>query len=154
MNRFLSGFPGSGFLGTGFLGSRFLLTGLLVSASALSMAGPTMAAGYHLPGNVDVFTSGTRQYMQATMNVRHNGSAAGSPYVLVNGYADSSITIAGRDSSGEYFACYVTPGTPLYAAALDVKNNLSNGSRIYVYKQTNSTACENFSLGQYSYFQD
>lgn len=120
-------------------------------AGVLSSA--AMAAGYYVPGSVSIFESGTRQYMQATMNVRYNTSLAGSPYVLVNGYANSSITIAGRDSENKYFSCYVLPTSPLYAAALDVKNNADDGSRIYVYKQTSSGECENFSLGHYSYFQ-
>jgi len=123
----------------------------LLMASVLG-AGTAWSAGYHLSGNVDVFTSGDRQYMQATMNVRYNTTAAGSPYALVNGYANSSITIAGRDSDGTYFSCYVSPASNLYSAALDVKNNLQDGSRLYVYKQTTSSDCENFSLGQYSYF--
>ena len=125
--------------------------GLVVVAGMLS--GAALAAGYHLTGSVSIFESGSRQYMQATMNVRFNTTTAGSPYVLVNGYANSSITIAGRDSENEYFSCYVLPTSPLYAAALDVKNNADDGSRIYVYKQTSSGECENFSLGHYSYFQ-
>ncbi|MFZ5842022.1 MAG: hypothetical protein ACOY3E_03900 [Pseudomonadota bacterium] len=125
--------------------------GFIAIAGVLSSA--AMAAGYYLPGSVSVFESGTRQYMQATMNVRYNTSIAGSPYVLVNGYANSSITIAGRDSENEYFSCYVLPTSPLYAAASAMQSGAGDGSRIYVYKQTSSGECENFSLGHYSYFQ-
>lgn len=123
-----------------------------VALLAAALSNSVLAGGYYLTGNVDVFESGTRQYMQATMNVRHNGSAAGSPYVLVNGYANGSVTIAGRDSENQYFSCYVSPGSALYQAAIDVKNNADDGSRIYVYKQIASGECENFSLGHYSYF--
>lgn len=130
------------------------LSRILVASSLLSLTGAAFAAGYHVNGNVDVFESGTRQYMQATMSVRYNTSAAGSPYALVNGYANSSITIAGRDGENQYFSCYVLPTSPLYQAAIDVKNNADNGARIYVYKQIASGECENFSLGHYSYFQD
>jgi len=125
--------------------------GLVAVAGMLS--GAALAAGYHLTGSVSIFESSSRQYMQATMNVCYNTTIAGSPYVLVNGYANSSITIAGRDSENEYFSCYVLPTSPLYATAVAMQTGASDGSRLYVYKQTSSGECENFSLGQYSYFQ-
>lgn len=112
------------------------------------------AAGLSYDGIVQVYESGTRQYMQANMNVRHNTSIAGSPYVLINGYAGSSVTFAGRDSENEYFSCYVSTSSPLYTEAVDAKNNFNNGARLYIYKQQSSSDCEGFSLGNYSYYLD
>lgn len=112
------------------------------------------AAGLSYDGNVQVYESGTRQYMQANMSVRHNTTIAGNPYVLINGYAGSSVTFAGRDSANEYFSCYVTSSSPLYAEAIDAKNNFNNGARLYIYKQQDSSNCEGFSLGNYSYYLD
>jgi len=112
------------------------------------------AAGLSYDGNVYVYVSGTRQYMQANMSVRHNTAASGSPYVLANGYAGGSITFAGRDSEGDYFSCYVPTSSSLYADAVDAKNNLNNGSRLYIYKRESNGECEGFSLGNYSYYLD
>jgi hypothetical protein len=123
-------------------------------AILLLSAGSASAAGLSYSGSVQVFESGTRQYMQANMSVRHNTTAAGSPYVLINGYANSSISFAGRDGDNTYFSCYVPTTSPLHAAAVDAKNNFNNGSRLYIYKQTSSSECENFSLGNYSYYLD
>jgi hypothetical protein len=123
-------------------------------AIILLSTGMASAAGLSYSGNVQVFESGTRQYMQANMSVRHNTTAAGSPYVLINGYANSSVTFAGRDGNNTYFSCYVPTTSPLYTAAVDAKNNFNNGARLYIYKQLNSSECESFSLGNYSYFLD
>lgn len=123
-------------------------------AALLLTAFEASAAGYSVRGNVYVTQSGTRQYMHANMSVRHNTTASGSPYALINGYASSSVTFAGRDGDGEYFSCYVPPSSPIYAEAVDAKNNFNNGSRLYIYKQQNSSECENFSLGNYSYYLD
>ena len=114
---------------------------------------PAFADVYQVPGNVQVWTSGTRQYMQATMNVRFNTALAGAPYMLANGSVNSSVTFAGRDSNYVYFSCSVSTSSPFYAAAVDAKNNLTNGGRLYIYKQVGSSDCESFSLGNYSYYQ-
>ena len=116
--------------------------------------GLAFAAGFSLDGRVEVFESGTRQYMQANMSVRHNTTIGGSPYVLANGYANSSVTFAGRDADNEYFSCYVPVSSTLHTAAVEVKNNMTNGGRLYIYKQKTSSVCENFSLGNYSHYLD
>lgn len=113
----------------------------------------TFADVYHVQGNVQVWTSGTRQYMQAEMSVRFNTAVSGAPYVLVNGSANSAVSFAGRNSNYVYFSCSVGTSSPLYAAAVDAKNNLTNGGRLYIYKQVGSNECESFSLGNYSYYQ-
>jgi hypothetical protein len=59
----------------------------------------------------------------------------------------------GRDSSNNFFACYVNTTNPLYAAAVDIKNNLQDGSRLYVTKTASSSECTNVFLGNYSYYQ-
>ena len=115
-----------------------------IATLAICSSSTVFAAGLSYSGQVDVFTSGTRQYMQANMSVRHNTSVAGSPYV----------SFAGRDSAGEYFSCYVLTTSPLYDAAVAIKNNFTNGGRLYIYKQTSSNECENLSLGNYSYYLD
>lgn len=116
--------------------------------------GVALAAGYHVKGNVDVHTYSTYVMMQANMSVRYNTTAAGSPYVYSAGYAGSTVSFHGRDGEYEYFSCYVYTSSPLYQAAVDIKNNLQDGSRLYVTRDINSNECSNVSLGNYSYFQE
>ena len=92
--------------------------------------------------------------MHASMSVRHNTSASGTPYVLANGYVNRPVSFAGRDSDNEYFSCYVLTSSSLYAAAVEVKNNFNNGGKLEIFKQQNSGQCEKFSLGNYSYLLD
>jgi hypothetical protein len=121
-----------------------------LAVAALLTPGLGFAAGYHLPGQVSIAVD---SYMQANMSVRWNAAAAGSPYVYATGYAGSSVGFHGRDGSSQYFSCYVSTSNPLYAQAVDIKNNLQDGSRLYVTKNSSSSECTNVFLGNYSYAQ-
>lgn len=122
------------------------IAAILAAGFSLSAA----AAGYHVSGNVYISPD---SYMQGNMSVRYNTSAAGSPYVYATGYAGSHVGFFGRDGDNDYFACYVFPSSPLYQAAVDIKNNLQDGSRLYVTKSADSNECTNVFLGNYSYYQ-
>lgn len=120
-------------------------------AAAVLAPGLAFAAGYHASGNVSIIPDSV---MQANMSVRYNTSAAGSPYVYATGYAGSYVGFFGRDGDNEYFSCYVSTTNPIYQAAVDIKNNLQDGSRLYVTKNAGSSECTNVFLGNYSYYQE
>lgn len=120
---------------------------------SMLIPGMAFAAGYHLTGYVDVFSYSTYAVMQGNMSVRFNTTAPGSPYIYATGYAGSTVSFHGRDSDNEYFSCYVFTSSPLYQAAVDIKNNLQDGSRLYVTRNLDSNECSNVFLGNYSYMQ-
>lgn len=120
-------------------------------AAVVLVPGLAFAAGYHASGNVYIVPDSS---MQANMSVRYNTSAAGSPYVYATGYAGSYVGFFGRDGDNEYFSCYVSTTNPIYAAAVDIKNNLQDGSRLYVTKNAGNSECTNVFLGNYSYYQE
>lgn len=124
-----------------------------VLAVSMLIPGMTFAAGYHANGNVDVHTFTSYTMMQGNMSVRYNTTAAGSPYIYATGYAGSTVSFHGRDGDNEYFSCYVNTSSPLYQAAVDIKNSLQDGSRLYVTKDNGSNECSNVFLGNYSYYQ-
>ncbi|HEX5055659.1 MAG TPA: hypothetical protein VFX02_04090 [Gammaproteobacteria bacterium] len=116
---------------------------------AMSVPGLALAAGYYASGSVYVSPN---SYMQGTMNVRWNASAPGTPYMYATGYAGSYVGFFGYDGSNS-FSCYVSTTNPIYAQAVDIKNSLTNGGRLYVTKNADSSECTNVFLGNYSYFQ-
>lgn len=128
---------------------------LITIVSGLLLSGQSLAAGYSADGRVDVFTSGSNQYIQGNMSVRYNPSATSSSYVLANGYLNSTVSFSGRDDDGDYFYCYVSTSDPNYQAAVDAKNNLTNGGRLYARKVIGGdNSCTLLSVGNYSYFLD
>jgi hypothetical protein len=117
--------------------------------TAMFVPGLAQAAGYHLSGNVSISPN---SYMQGNMSVRWNASAPNSPYIYATGYAGSYVGFFGYDGTNS-FSCFVSTTNPLYAQAVDIKNNLQDGSRLYVTKTSSSSECTNVFLGNYSYFQ-
>ena len=124
-----------------------LILALIVFAPIL------VQAGLSTKGYVKITENRTRATMRATMNVRHNADAPGSPYVQVYGSPGGSITISGRDDKLS-FACNVLTSSPNYEEAVSLKNNFKNGSDLYVVRRTNSTNCESFTLTNRSYYMD
>lgn len=120
-----------------------------ITAAVLLVPGIGFAAGYYASGNVYVSPN---SYMQGNMNVRWNASAPGTPYVYATGYAGAYVGFFGYDGTNS-FACYVNPSNPLYPHAVEIKNNLQDGSRLYVTKTADSSECTNVFLGNYSYSQ-
>ena len=128
----------------------------IVLGSILFMPGFAHAAGYHVSGNVLIRQNRAMQNtdMWAQMSVRYNTSAPGSPFVYAQGYAGGGVSFWGRDSNNRSFSCYVATSSPIYNAVVDIKNNLSNGSYLYVAKTASSSVCTNVFLSQRSYFLD
>jgi hypothetical protein len=122
-----------------------------ILAAGILTPGLALAAGYHVNGYVSIVPDSV---MQANMSVRYNTTAAGTPYVYATGYAGSYVGFFGRDSNNQYFSCYVSTTNPIYAAAVDIKNNLQDGSRLYVTKNAGNSECTNVFLGNYSYYQE
>lgn len=105
----------------------------------LILSNTAFAAGYHYSGDVQINPAGT--YMGGFMNVRYNTTAANSPYLWAAGAIGGDVTFFGRDINNRYFACVVQTTSSLYQGAVDIKNNLQNGSYLSVYKATDSNEC-------------
>jgi hypothetical protein len=126
--------------------SKFIRS-LVVAACLVPCAG--FAAGYHLSGQVSITPDSS---MQGNMSVRWNASAATNSYIYATGYAGSYVGFFGYDGTNS-FSCYVSTTNPIYAQAVDIKNNLQDGSRLYVTKNAGNSECTNVFLGNYSYMQ-
>lgn len=121
-----------------------------LAAACILVSSVTFADGQHYNGYVYISPG---NYMQGTMNVRYNTTVAGNPYIGAEGFNGGSIHFLGRDSDNDYFACYVRPGTSLYAEAVAIRNNLHNGGILYV-ATADGNACSNLYLANYSSYLD
>jgi len=127
-----------------------------ITFALLAVSGPALAGGASYAGSVSVYTSGNWTYMIGTMNVRYNEKASGSPFVAAAGDIGSNISFFGKSSNNTNFSCYVAPDDPQYDEAVDIKNNLKNGSRLIAYMDTDVifSKCVYVGLGNYSYYLD
>lgn len=129
----------------------FYLIGFMV---AVLFSMPALSAGDRQRGYVDVRESSDYLILDATMSVRYNTSAEGSPYFYVNGYANSAISIIARDSEDKFFSCYIQKDSPYYNMISAIKSSLENGSRMVIYKKKATSYCEMIMYGQYSNLLD
>lgn len=116
--------------------------------SALLAAAGVVSAGWHVNGSV----TATSTYLSGSMNVRYNSGS--SAYIYAYGFANSSVTFAGRGDDGTFFSCYVPTTSALYAQAVDIKNNLTNGGYLYASKREGSSECTSAYLLNGSYWLD
>ncbi len=121
------------------------LTAAVILAPAIASAAP-----YYSPGFVNV---NPNVLMNGYMNVRWNSTIPGSPYMGASGAAGGPVSFFGRDSENDTFSCIVDPGTSLYEAAVDIKNNLKDGNQLYVTKSSTSNSCTSITLHSLSYAQ-
>lgn len=132
----------------------YCLTLLLIAAlaSSISHADPE-----YQEGQVQVLLAGSPAYPAGLtnlaigqFNVRYNLDAEGDPYIGAIGLAGYSVHFFARDSQGEQLQCAVAPGDNLYEAAVDIRNSLSNGSRLAFHTAPNGTKCLAVYHGKYS----
>ena len=109
------------------------------SVVALGMSS-LVSAGQHVAGFVHIEPT----YMYGSMNNRYNASAVS--YIGGYGYINATITFYGHDDASTSFSCYVPTTSALYAQAVDVKNNLRNGSYMLVIKSSTSSECTSIFL--------
>lgn len=105
-------------------------------------------AGQHITGYVHIQPT----YMYGSMNNRYNASAVS--YIGGYGYINTTITFYGHDDATTTFSCYVPTTSALYAQAVDVKNNLRNGSYMLVNKSSTSSECTSIFFRNSSDFLD
>lgn len=123
-----------------------LSTMFLLSAFATQSA---FAQGLHATGSVYATTT----YISGAMNNRWNTTATtATTYIYANGFANGTISFAGRGADGTTFSCYVPTTSALYSAARDIKNNLGDGGYLYATKTTTSSVCTNVYLLNASYY--
>ena len=119
---------------------------LAMTATMLQAAN---AQGLSLTGTVNASAT----TISGAMNNRWNTAAtAATTYIYANGFANSTVTFAGRGQDGTFFSCFVVPGNALYSAAVDIKNSLQDGGFLYASKTTTSNACTNVYLLNASYW--
>lgn len=122
---------------------------LLAVCGFVALGAPGLAsAGQHLTGFVHIEPT----YMYGSMNNRYNASAVS--YIGGYGYINTTITFYGHDDATTTFSCYVPTTSALYAQAVDVKNNLRNGSYMLVNKSSTSSECTSIFFRNSSDFLD
>jgi hypothetical protein len=126
----------------------------LAATAGIGMSGMANAVTpHHVQGYV--YLSDT--FISATSNVRYSTQdTTYAPYVSVYGYANSNVYIYGRSGDGATFSCYVPTTSALYQTAVDIRNNMDNGSHIYAYKSSSSTTneCSTVYMNHSSYLLD
>lgn len=110
----------------------------LFALISLGLSGMVSAQGLHYTGNVTV--NGTVMYGSMS-NLYNTAATTYTTFIYANGYANSSISFGGRDGEGDSFSCYVPTTSALYSQAVDVRNNMRNGSYINVSKSSTSNEC-------------
>lgn len=66
----------------------------------------------------------TPTYMYGTME----GGGTQAQYVRAYGYGNGTLYFGARDNAGATFNCYVTTANPIYQAAADIRNNMTDGT--------------------------
>ncbi len=122
---------------------------ILALSGIVAILFTSQAYAYDSPGFVLVADN----YMVGTMHVRYNTSYPNA-YIYGSGAVGDTVTFSGTDGSGNYFSCYVPTSSALYAGAVNVKNNLKNGSYLYLIKGTSSTECTYVFMGSASHYQE
>jgi len=101
----------------------------LISLMAALVAAPGIASANY------VGVSATTMY--GTME----GGGANAAYVRAYGYANSTLYFGARDTTGATFTCYVTTANPIYQAAADIRNNMTDGTFIRANASASGQAC-------------
>lgn len=130
----------------------FILLTVTALVPAASFADPL-----HLEGNVSVLLNqpgGFDDHAYGQLNVRYSSNTEGQPFIGADGYANSTLYFAARDRQGEELICMLAPGDDLYEAAVNIKNNLTNGSSLSFSKLPGSNKCGYVYSGSYSYRLD
>jgi hypothetical protein len=123
----------------------------LLTVASIGMSGLAYAQGMHVTGTVTT----TDTSCSGAMNNRYNTAVTtSSTYIYANGFANSSVSFTCHDGDGNTFSCYVPTTSALYSAAVDIKNNLTNGGFLYAAKGTTSTECTAVYLLNGSYWLD
>lgn len=98
------------------------------------------AQGDYVPGYV--YVDPNAAYMYGTFNNRFSTvPTAANTYIGAGGYAGGLLYFYGQDASGRYFYCYVPTTSPIYQAAVEIKNSLGNGSLLSVERTPPSSEC-------------
>ena len=132
-----------------------------------SITSKVSAAGYHRPGFVDIYTAypGTSwEYsaMMGTVNVRYtddawDGDSLSGSFIESELFIRSRprIQFRGMDELGNFFSCNIYHDNPIYAEALGIHNNLTNGAYISLLKMNNPPSeCMSFYINKASYHLD
>lgn len=122
-------------------GIKYVLATLASCLSLAALAAPPSYNGNSTQGFVSVNASIT--YMEGRLNVRHNPVPGHeNSYLYTHHYANNIVWFQGFDApSNRYFACYISTTDPMYDQAVDMGNNMQDGSRYLIWKDANSSLC-------------
>lgn len=120
---------------------KLLFAILATSLSLSALAAPPSYNGDSELGFVTV--NSTITYMEGRVNVRHNPVPGHErSYIYTHHYANNIVWFQGYDApNNRYFACYINTTDPMYDQAVDMGNNLQDGSRYLIWKDANSSLC-------------
>ncbi|MDA8365237.1 MAG: hypothetical protein M0Z84_15845 [Gammaproteobacteria bacterium] len=117
---------------------KFAMLALALVGVVLSV--PAFAQGDYVPGYV--YVGPNSEYMYGTFNNRFNTTlTATKTYIGAGGYANGLLYFYGEDANGHYFYCYIPTTSPIYQAAVQIKNTLGNGSLLSVERTPPSSEC-------------
>lgn len=120
---------------------KFYLAVLASGICASALAAPPSYNGNSQQGYVSVNASVT--HVEGRVNVRHNPQAGhADSYLYTHHYANSIVWFQAYDApNNRFFACYISTGDPMYDQAVDMGNNMQDGARILVWKDSGSSLC-------------
>ena len=111
------------------------------------------AQGDYVPGYV--YVGPDSEYMYGTFNNRFNSApTANKTYIGAGGYANGLLYFYGEDAEGHYFYCYIPTTSPIYQAAVEIKNTLGDGSLLAVERTPPSSECTSVYSAKASHYLD
>lgn len=117
---------------------KIAMLALVLTCAALPIL--ASAQGDHVPGYV--YVGPNSEYMYGTFNNRFNTApSATKTYIGAGGYANGLLYFYGEDADGRYFYCYIPTTSPIYQAAVQIKNTLGDGSLLSVERTPPSSEC-------------
>ncbi len=113
---------------------------LAIAIACVMLPVSASAQGDYVPGYV--YVGPDSEYMYGTFNNRFNTApTATRTYIGAGGYAGGLLYFYGEDADGHYFYCYIPPTSPIYQAAVEIKNTLGDGSLLSVERTPPSSEC-------------
>ena len=117
-----------------------------------------LAAGYYTPGKVRITEVNGYYKMEGQMNTRYNEESGDRSFVSASKSFGSGVLIIaqsdGPSTKSVYFSCYVPTSDPYFKEAVDLQRALDNGALLYATKKKDEYNCQQFYMGNHSFYLD